>query len=197
LQPSWHILVYGYGGNDTIRLESRSASGTTVFITNPAILDGGDGNDTLSASGSKAPAVLLGGSGKDDLIGGPGRDILIGGLGSDTLRAGTGDTILIAGTTDYDSNHTALDAIMAEWGEVPLKAGGDDFATRVAYLDGSLPGGLNGPYVLNTTTVHDDGAPDTLYGGAGHDWFFVHLSGFAPDSIIFLRKGQGGVTTTI
>jgi hypothetical protein len=34
-------------------------------------------------------------------------------------------------------------------------------------------GGLTGSYVLNATTVSDDGVADTLTGGAGLDWFWA------------------------
>src|SRR5207245_1356157 len=44
-----HLLVYGYGGNDILRL--------TGGVTVPAFLFGGDGNDTLDASGSTANNV--------------------------------------------------------------------------------------------------------------------------------------------
>src|SRR5207244_12122204 len=84
-----HLLVYGYGGNDTLRL----SGGLTV----PAFLFGGDGNDTLDAGGSTANNVLVGGAGADALTGGSGRDLLIGGAGADTLRGGGGDDILIGG----------------------------------------------------------------------------------------------------
>jgi len=39
-----------------------------------------------------------------------------------------------------------------------------------------MSGGLNAPYYLNSSTVHDDGATDTLTGGPGMDWFWAMLS---------------------
>src|SRR5207244_7019680 len=119
-----HLLVYGYGGNDTIQL--------TGGLTAPAFLFGGDGNDTLDASGSTANNVLVGGAGADVLTGGSGRDLLIGGLGADTLRGGGGDDILIGGYTDYDANLTARCAIMKEWGRTP--GIGADYNTRANNL---------------------------------------------------------------
>jgi hypothetical protein len=154
------LLVYGNGGDDGIYL----SGGLAV----PALLFGGDGNDSIDASGSSANNVLVGGAGNDGLRGGSGRDLLIGGLGADTLRAGSGGAILIGGTTDYDANLTALLAIMKEWGRT-----GVDYNTRVKHLSGTVSGGLNGSYRLTKTTVHDDNALDYLYGGAGPDWFFV------------------------
>src|SRR5207253_7688024 len=155
-----HLLVYGNGGADTIRLAGN--------LSVPAFLFGGDANDTLDASGSTANNVLVGGAGNDTLYGGSGRDLLIGGPGADTLRAASGGAILIGGTTDYDANVPAVLAVMKEWGRTDV-----DYNTRLKHLNGTLGGGLNGSYRLTKTTVHDDNAIDYLYGGAGLDWFFV------------------------
>jgi hypothetical protein len=118
-------------------------------------------------------------------VGGLGRDILIGGAGKAELDAGAGDTILIGGTTDYDNNAAALAAILAEW------SSSDDYATRIARLMGTMSGGLNGSYLLNASTVHDNGQADTLVGGAGLDWF---LAGMAD---VIRNRTSGETTTTI
>ena len=76
-----HLLVYGDGGDDGIQLFGNLAV--------PALLFGGDGNDTFNIDASIANNVLVGGAGNDGLYGGSGRDLLIGGLGADTLRAPT------------------------------------------------------------------------------------------------------------
>jgi hypothetical protein len=179
--PTGHIVVYGQAGNDTILLMPSFLGGHLYFITVPALLDGGDGNDFLSAGGSTANNILMGGAGNDVLIGGPGRDLLIGGSGTDVLIAGGADSILIGGTTDYDLGSpgmtydrklSALYAIMAEWGS------GADYATRVSHLlgpsGGGTSGGLNGSAYLNALTVHDDGAGDYLIGNPfSMDWFFA------------------------
>ncbi len=168
-----HLLVYGYGGNDTLRL----TGGWTV----PAFLFGGDGNDTLDAGGSTANNVLVGGAGADALTGGRGRDLLIGGLGNDTLKGGGGDDILIGGYTVYDADPTALGAIMKEWGRT--MGVGADYNTRVKNLTdgtGSPATRLNGSYFLTAKTVktvYDDAAIDSLFGEAGSDWFFARKSG--------------------
>jgi len=175
-----HLLVYGYGGNDTLRL--------TGGLTVPAFLFGGDGNDTLDAGGSTANNVLVGGAGADALTGGSGRDLLIGGLGADTLRGGGGDDILIGGYTVYDANLTALCAIMKEWSRTDA-----NYNTRVNHLSGSLGGGLNGSYFLTAKTVktvYDDAAIDSLFGEAGLDWFFARKSGTYKDKVNDLSTGE-------
>jgi hypothetical protein len=177
-----HLLVYGNGGADTIRL--------TGNLSVPALLFGGDGNDTLDASGSTANNALVGGTGNETLQGGSGRDLMIGGTGTDTLRAGSGGAILIGGTTDYDGNLSALLAIMKEWGRTDA-----NYSTRVKHLSGTLSGGLNGSYRLTKTTIHDDNAMDNLYGGAGLDWFFVDGNGKKKDKVSGQTSGE--VVTSI
>lgn len=176
-----HLLVHAYAGH-AIYLQG----GLSV----PALLFGSDGNDFLDASGSIANNVLVGGAGNDVLIGGFGRDLLIGGSGADTLRAGSGGAILIGGTTDYDTNLQALLAIMREWGRTDA-----DYNTRIKHLQGTLSGGLNGSYFLTATTVHDDNALDSLYGGAGMDWFFVGGNGKKKDKVY--NQVTGEVITTL
>src|SRR5258706_7113166 len=72
------ISVYGLGGNDTIAL--RGPGGGDVSIR--ALLDGADGNDTLT--GGLAGDQLMGGPGNDLLDGNRGADGVIGGAGIDT-----------------------------------------------------------------------------------------------------------------
>jgi len=151
------FLFYGGDGNDQ----------TTITVSGlPTLQDGGAGNDLLQ--GGDSGNILIGGPGDDTLTGGLGRDILIGGTGADRLQGLEGDDLLIGGNTDFDANETALKAILAEWSRTD-----SDYLTRVHHLDGSLAGGLNGPYFLNATTVHDNGAADRLFGGNGQDWFLI------------------------
>ncbi|HUR55347.1 MAG TPA: FG-GAP-like repeat-containing protein [Gemmataceae bacterium] len=178
-----HLLVYGYGGSDTVQLDG----GLSV----PAFLFGGDGNDTLDARGSSANNVLLGGAGNDLLYGGSGRELLVGGLGTDTLRAGGGGALLIGGYTDYDASLPALVGVMKEWGRTDA-----DYATRVKHLNGTLGGGLSGTYRLTTTTVHDDNTVDFLYGGTGLDWFFVGGKGKPKKDQVY-NQVNGEVVTNL
>jgi len=182
-----HLLMYGYGGNDTLRL----SGGVTV----PAVLFGGDGNDTLDASGSSANNVLIGEGGNDALTGGSGRELLIGGRGGDTLHGGSNDDILIGGYTDFDANTAALLAIVKEWGRTDAT-----YATRISHLNGSASGGQNfvgttairltASTVHATGTVNDDNAVDSLYGDAGTDWFFARKRGPRKDKVNDLSTGE-------
>ena len=105
----------------------------------------------------------MGGDGNDKLFGGSGRDVLIGGDGLDTLFGGGHDDILVAGPTTHDEDDEALQAILAEWTST------NSYTTRVNNIRNG--GGANGAFVLDDTTVIDDGLKDTLWGDGGLDWF--------------------------
>src|SRR5262249_39933570 len=120
--------------------------------------------------------ILVGDAAANALQGGAGRDLLIGGQGADQLDGGADDDIVIGGYTAYDTNPTALDALMDEWTRTDLDVLGpqESYRTRINHLlSGS---GLNGDYVLKSSngrgTVFDDGFADVLTGGEGLDWFF-------------------------
>jgi Ca2+-binding RTX toxin-like protein len=173
-----------------VQLQTARVGKATVYLGVPAVLFGGDGNDTLNASGSTASNILVGGPGNDTLQGGRGRDILIGGLGADVLRAGSDDQILIGGTTDFDNDLTALAALRAEWGRTDAS-----YQARVDHLLGTLADGLNGPYFLNASTVHDDAAIDNLYGGSGNDWFLALTGGAFAD--VLHNRGKNEIVTPL
>ncbi len=179
-----HVIAYGQAGNDRIRLHSHwTDDGCEVRFAVPALLFGGDGDDRLNARGSSADNVLVGGAGNDKLRGGDGRDLLIGGQGSDRLGAGDGGAILIGGTTAFDNDAAALGALAAVWGRNNL-----GYGARVERLSGNGTG--SGPYVLNRTTVRDDGAADVLRGGCGKDWFFALLTGTDADTLRDTADGE-------
>jgi Ca2+-binding RTX toxin-like protein len=169
--PTGAVIVDGRDGNDTITVDSQ--------LSMPRVLYGGTGNDTIT--GGNGPGILLGGDGNDTLNAGNGRDIVIGGAGQDTLNAGNGDDILIAGSTSYDGRTAAnLQALLCAIGREWLR---NDLAypARINHLTGVTPGGLNGTSYLKATapgqTVFDDSGQDRLTGSNGSDWFLLNLSG--------------------
>lgn len=145
----------------TVNLSTNTATSIGTVLNILGVHGSATAVNTLT--GNSVGNVLVGGGGNDVLTAGSGRSLLIGGLGNDTVTGGTGQCILIAAYTAYDTNFTALSAILAEW-----KAN-DTFANRVAYLRNG--GGYNGTYVLvaNTlgATVYNDKGVNALYDGAG------------------------------
>jgi uncharacterized repeat protein (TIGR01451 family) len=180
--PTGHLLVYGMAGDDVIRLLPGTGAFAGAKIAIRSVIDGGAGNNVIDASGSNADAILIGGTGVNRLTGGSGSNILISGLGIATLHGGPGDDLLIGGSTAFDANLTALVQLMDEFGN------GTPLLTRFQHLTGTVPGGANAPFLLNSSTVHKGSAADVLVGNAGHDWFFA--SAIAPDQAQDIRSGD-------
>jgi uncharacterized repeat protein (TIGR01451 family)/fimbrial isopeptide formation D2 family protein len=166
------IVVYAGAGNDTVTINSarpaliHGEAGADRLYGGPNNdeIYGDDGNDYLS--GGSGNDILVGGTGNDTITGGAGRDLLIGGADIDSLSDNSGDNILIGGTTDLDNNHAALQILMATWGSTQVQ---DTYLVRINHLSG----------LLNSSTVHDDNARDTLNGGSGHtghDWYLDYLA---------------------
>jgi hypothetical protein len=168
--PTGRIIVYGQAGDDDIKLAGS--------ISNDAWIYGGAGNDELM--GGSGDNVLFGEDGDDTLIGSIGRNLIVGGAGSDRLQGRPGEDIVVGGTTVWDNNETALLAIMAEWSSAA------DYQTRIDHLRGTTAGGLNGSYVLDSTTVVDDGNVDRMFGSGGLDWFFTGIG----DEIVDEGSGE-------
>jgi hypothetical protein len=153
--------------NLTSGVASRVGGAAAGKISQIQNVTGGSGSDILV--GSSLGNILIGAGGNDNLFSGAGRSVLIGGTGGDMIKGGGASDLLLGGTTNFDSNHAALMSILKEWQRTDKT-----YAQRVADLKNG--GGLNGANKLVLgTTVHDDGAADTLTGNASQDWFFANL----------------------
>ena len=144
------------GGDDIVTISPE------VMI--PVWIDGGEGNDQLTAGGGRA--VLRGGPGNDVLIGGPGDDHLIGGPGDDRIFGGDGNDLLEGNDgDDYIDGGRGDDVILGGAGDDVLIGGrGNDI----------IEGGEGNDII--------DGGPgnDILRGGPGDD----QISGGRGDDLI-------------
>ncbi len=143
------------------------------------LLVGNGGNDTIEGRGGNN--TLIGGSGGDSLTGGDARDLIFGGTGGDTMSGNAGEDILFSGTTTFETNRAALNALFAFWNRLDL-----DYATRLA----QLRAGVAGVPKLDSNSVLQDDAIDTLTGGDGLDWHFAKLKAPAKDFITDLEPGE-------
>src|SRR5205814_649712 len=113
------VIVHGQGGDDRILIQA--AAGFTEAMR-PAVLEGGDGQDTLT--------------------GGSGADVLLGGAGADELSGADGNDVLLGGELDPSAwTDAALAALAAQWGGSP--DAGQEAALRAA-LDDAEADALSG-----------------------------------------------------
>ncbi|MBD2520720.1 calcium-binding protein, partial [Nostoc sp. FACHB-973] len=155
-------------------------------------LNGGAGDDSLSASGSTGNNLLSGGDGNDSLdISGYGRfypgysfdsrslgnNTLNGGAGSDTLSASgsTGDNLLnggdgndyldISGYGEFYADDDYLDSRSLGNNTLNGGAGNDHLNASGSTGDNLLSGGAGN----DTLSAHSASGNNTLYGGSGND----------------------------
>jgi len=153
------LVVFGGDGDDQLKVHQDLPPMAVELY-------GGAGNDMLR--GGLGTNVLVGGPGDDLISSNDERDLLIGGEGADKILGDEEDDILIGGSYLEETNRAAVRAIMAEWTRTDLL-----YEDRVNNLINGT--GLNGSYVLNDSTVFDDGDRDTLKGKQGFDWFLANL----------------------
>ena len=106
------VTANGTGGDDVINAVADGTNGAVVSGSGPIIgttgveqlrLAGGNGNDTLAATGNVAALTQLtfdGGAGNDTLRGGNGSDILLGGSGNDFVDGNQGNDSANLGAGD-------------------------------------------------------------------------------------------------
>lgn len=162
------IVINGLNGNDTI----------TVTGNFPSVaINGGTGNDTIYG-GPKADA-LFGGGGNDLLVGRSGGDFMRGGDGNDTvLGQGGSDRLFGDAGFDYVDGGVQGDRLFGGPNSDTLVGGtGDDFLY-----------GDSGNDVLSGA-----GGKDRMEGGLGADTFF---GGAGNDSVDYSRA-SGSITASI
>jgi Ca2+-binding RTX toxin-like protein len=154
------IVVNALGGDDSV---TGSAGIAPVVL----VVDGGDGNDTIT--GGDANDTLTGGPGNDSLIGGAGNDSMSGGLDQDTLLGGAGADSMSGGSgfdslVGGDGNDTMLGD---ENDDVMVWNPGDD--------DDTIEGGSGN-------------ADEVLFNGANVDEIMAINPSVTPGRITFTRN---------
>jgi len=187
----------GYSTSVRVNLGTGSATGVNGSVSGIRNVTGGSGNDILI--GDTSANVLRDGNGNDIIVGGGGGDTIYGGTGYDIIITGDtsgaatvygdgGKDLIIGGSYTNQTNLTALNSLMAEWGRTDVS-----LSTKIAHLSSSS-GGRNGSYFLTSSTVHTDAAIAALYGGngsggsSGNNWFIA----FSSDPITGPVKDKSG-----
>ncbi|MDD4319026.1 MAG: hypothetical protein PHW10_01745 [Candidatus Peribacteraceae bacterium] len=139
-----HIIVYGFGGADTITISDQ--------VSYPSWIIGGAGNDTLTAGG--------------------GRNLIVGGGGVDNLNGNMKDDLLIGANATIETDSAALTAIMKEWESGWSSV--TQLSTVKAHLTGTPGGLNGSVYLTDGSTISDDGAVDRYKYRAGHNLIMLY-----------------------
>lgn len=178
------LLIYGFGGNDTIRLTSTVTLSGSIYA--------GDGNDTIFEAGLAGMTVNAGAG--DDLlvtIGGGG-DTLAGGAGLDSFWYDSADTVTDASNAEtaarsvhsisefyqpYSTNPTSPDY-------VSLSIAGQDLADSTATSSASdwsnfasMPLFVNGPQ-----------RNDIRQGAIGDCYYLASLAGLTDSDPMIIQQ---------
>jgi Ca2+-binding RTX toxin-like protein len=174
LPASVPVTVLGGPGDDVLR--------GAAYAERSDHLDGGDGNDKITA-GAGAD-VVDGGAGDDEVEGQGGTDIVRGGAGDDTLR---GDAHNDPASADLLDGGPGYDAIDGDWmvesgkHQPPIAVSEDGQANDGRPGEGDNVTGLeriylNAPATLvgddeddEYTVFNTDAQPSKLVGGGGND----------------------------
>ena len=154
LQDINRVVINGFGGVDTIRVDAAVAT----------LINGGSGADEIF--GGTLVNVIFGGPGADTIYGGPLNDTLNAGRGQDTVFGFAGDDTIIGGdASDTLNGGTGNDELLGGLGADTLNGnGGDD--TLIGNVGADTLNGGGGNDQLNGL-----GGPDTMIGGPGNDEF--------------------------
>lgn len=135
-----------------------------------AKLTGGNGDNTLDASGFAGKTTLQGGNGADTLIGGSGADSLEGGSGNDVLTGGLGNDTFNGGANSDTVVEEDLSSLTMT--ATSMTGRGTDALTSIEA--GRFTGtGSNNTFTGGTfagvLTIDGLGGNDNLTGGKGND----------------------------
>ena len=198
--------IVGGGGTDTVVEErdanfslSGNATSATLDINGEvetltgiakADLSGGDGNNTLDASGFSGDVTLRGGDGSDTLLGGAGNDRLSGGAGIDGIDGGAGiNTLFESADTRFvltgDGTTGTLD--MAEGSDEQVDINLDATVIGGGFTltyDGEQTGTIAfdaGPEAVAAALARLDniGDEDVIVGGSAGAWTVTFINNLA------------------
>ena len=171
-------------GTSGVNLNGDNDADLTLAGIENVTVNGGDGNDTISAAGGggtgnpfTTSVTLAGGNGNEKLTGGKGADVVDGGAGNDTFKEAKtpdgGDTLIGGAGTDtanYGARTAAVSVVLDGLANDGAGGEGDNVATDVEKLTGGKGGDtLDGGTVAVNNTIKGGKGNDTLFGRDGND----------------------------
>lgn len=139
--------VYSATATDLAGNVSNTVSTTVSIIVEGEVINGGNGDDTLT--GTDGRDTINGGNGNDTLNGGWAADLLFGGNGDDSLYGGSGD--------DFLQGENGADQLNGGGGADTLDGGrGDDTLTGGEGYDFFVVDQTSGEDIVTDFTVGED-----------------------------------------
>lgn len=177
------VVLNAGNGADTITIGNLDQVGAAILLVN-----GEDGNDTISALGAAIGRVRLqidGGDGDDTLTGSDDADTILGGAGLDVITGNNGDDTLLGGDdADMIAGSNGNDVIDGNNGnDTALGESGDDSISG-SFGDDMLVGDIG------NDTIDGGFGDDLLNGMSGNDSL---LGNFGNDRI---AAGSGDDTVS-
>ncbi|MDF1734693.1 MAG: calcium-binding protein, partial [Minwuia sp.] len=158
--------------------------GSSLDLTAPLELRGGDGNDFIDSANTGD--TLTGGGGGDDLDGLAGDDVLFGGSGRDTLEGGNGNDALQGGSDN--------DSLVGGFGDDTVRGGSGNDTLLGGFGDDLFLYARGDGFDRIDERFSQGGGLDTLELGPGIDTADVILTSDGTDLTIALRDGSGAIT---
>jgi RTX calcium-binding nonapeptide repeat (4 copies) len=205
--------IFGDAGDDTIYGYNWDGSHGTNPAAGAETLDGGDGNNTITAG--SAVTKEIGGAGVDTLTAGTANDIIMGGAGNDIITsgpAGSTTTVMALGAgsspqlipnggkfildfTGFDTDSVTFwlkdGKLLAGWGGTNGGSGGGIGITNDSAR------GIQIPDYDHKFTSSDITAFTKILGGNGADIFNVWQAGQDTTHALILDGGKGSDTYNI
>ena len=185
---SMYSTLYGGNGNDTIDSDAGYSSiyggngNDSIKSTSMAMIDAGDGNDTINNE-KDTHSTILGGDGDDFINSKTTGDYYIGNLidggeGNDTINNIGKNATIYSGLGD-DSIYNSSDSVTIDGGD-----GSDTIENSDSSV--TINGGKGDDYISN----NNDGDNVTIDGGVGNDYIYsggsnVTITGGAGSDSIF------------
>lgn len=192
------LIVEAFGKRETFtslniaRIEADASTGDDLIVIGSSVragidvsLIGGDGDDSLIASGFGGNVTLSGGNGDDYLATGNANSSALGGSGADTLKGGNAsDTLLGDAGNDSIAAGLGNDSIVAGTGRDSVFAGDGSDTVQLGEGNDVAYGELGNDF------IDGNGGNDSIFGGDGNDT----LRGFSEDDMLM---GEAGVDSLV
>lgn len=144
--------IYGGGGDDVLQTTFLSSDGYSY-------LDGGDGNDALSASDTGGHHTVIGGAGNDSIYAGGDQNQLDGGNDNDSIN--------VAGANNTISGGAGNDVIISDGADALIDGGSgfDEISLKLGFDGTTVTGGE--AIRINSSTIGGAAQYDALAGTIG------------------------------